>query len=255
MRVAICTPCYDGRVHEAHARSVDTAMRHLKANGATVIRSYAAGVSILHHARNVLVAEALSQGADRIVFMDSDIAAGPDIFEAVLSHKEPVIAAVASARPGTFGGQPHLLWSQMANTAVRPDGLIEAKRLGTAFLRVDRPVFEKLRTTRSSRPYIVRGQPNLWPFLAEHFAFGLVPISEKDHPKDPIHSQLDACKVPEIDRFELQGEDYAFSAKVITAGYRLWADARCKIQHFEGRHYSDYCLADALARSGKASSH
>jgi hypothetical protein len=254
MHVAICTPCYDGRVHEAHARSVDAAIRHLEANGATVMRSYAPGMAILHHARNVLVAEALSKGADHVVFVDSDIAAGPEIFEAVLSHKEPVIGAVASARPGTFGGQPHLLWSHKANTAVRPDGLIEARRLGTAFLRVDRLVFEKLRTTRSSRPYIVRGQPNLWPFLSEHFAFGLTPVSEQDHSKDPISSQLDAHKIPEIDRVELEGEDYVFSAKVIRAGYTLWADARCRVKHFEGRHYSDYCLADALTRSGKASS-
>lgn len=251
MHVAICTPCYDGRVHEAHARSVDAAIRHLEARGANVTRAYAPGMSILHHARNILVAEALSKSADHIVFVDSDIAATPDIFEAVLSHNEPIVAAVAPARPGTFGGRQHLLWSHMPNAVVRPDGLIEASRLGTAFLRIDRAVFEELRASRLSRPYVDLSQPKLWPFIAEHFSFGLVPVANPRAPNNQVQALLDAQGIPETDRMELEGEDYVFSAKAIRAGFRLWADARCKVQHFEGRHHSDYCLADALTKPGK----
>ncbi len=250
MDIAICTPCMDGRVHEPHMRSIEAAVAAGAGHGLQVKYLTISGLSVLPRARNVLVAGALEGGASQILFVDSDVAFSPQMFARIVTHPEPIVGGVIPSRPVHYAEKPRLLWKTLPEPAkVGPTGLVEAESLGTGFLRIRREVFEHMRETRISRPYVSQElSPALWPHLSAHFSYSLAPVVSRKETAAFVRA-LAEHDIPEEWHFQDEGEDFYFCRNAREAGFKIYADTEIRLTHYEGRCAIDYSLADLLGET------
>lgn len=64
--------------------------------------------SLIHHARNVLMQEALDANATHIFYLDSDMVVPPDTLDRLISHHVPIVGAdyVRRVEPHNLNGTP-----------------------------------------------------------------------------------------------------------------------------------------------------
>lgn len=141
--VAVCTPV-SRQVDADFARSMISICSSLK--GQANVRFYTVvGHANLPRARNILAGAALRNGADDVVFIDSDIGFEPKAFEKLFSvPPEARIVAGCPQRRNcdeiSFCGSPDskLKWD------LTEDRALLSGYAATAFLRVSRSVFDEL---------------------------------------------------------------------------------------------------------------
>jgi len=122
MKIALLTPAYDGRVHNAHARSVRRLLDALNARG------------------------------DEAFYMDAchcaNLPRGFDPAEAIqlIDTGQPIVGIAPQSRPHVHGQAPSVAFSPLEGGQVnmRPDGLMEVGKAATAFLCTRREVYEAM---------------------------------------------------------------------------------------------------------------
>lgn len=171
MKIAICTP-YHGDVAADFAYSLGrmllaTVQTQIEFNGQIVhpqIELFFRTSSILPQLRNMLVQEALSWGANYLLFADSDHSFPEDALMRLLAPNLPVVGVnyprrVAPHRPTATGLDGELVWT--TEDDARSGLIVQVRSLGFGLCLIDRTVFETL-----YQHALATGADSIWPLFA-----------------------------------------------------------------------------------------
>jgi glycosyltransferase involved in cell wall biosynthesis len=186
----------------------------------------APGTAILPRVRNRLVARALADQCDWVVFIDDDIAwEAKDLFK-LTQHGVDVVAAGPAKRHHRWDEQPAAIAKFPKGTItgmMTPVGrLWKMDGVATGFMAIRSTVFEKM-------------EPVTTPYVTED---------------TEVRSWfwLDLIKVDAIGtiagRMEDEGEDYNFCRKWVEVGGSCWIDPDIRVRHYTGNVCHDICFAD-----------
>lgn len=218
MKIALLTPAYDGRVHNAHARSVRRLLDALNARGDEAFYMDACHCANLPRLRNGLAAEALHRGADVLFWIDSDVGFDPAEAIQLIDTGQPIVGIAPQSRPHVHGQSPSVAFSPLEGGQVnmRPDGLMEVGKAATAFLCTRREVYEVM-AQRDAHRLANPDVDSKW--FRNFFWYELEPAGEIDG--EPA--------------FRDDGEDYYFCRKAREAGFTILINPVGRIVHHEGR--------------------
>jgi hypothetical protein len=139
--VFIATPTYDEWLCIEYAGSLLNTGVNLAQKGIGVYHGVAAGNPFLDLARNALVEKFLESDATDLLFIDADVGWDAKVVSRVLSYEQEIVGGLVPKRDSKSDTSFH----QNALTGkVSKEGLLEAKEIPTAFLKISRSVFEKL---------------------------------------------------------------------------------------------------------------
>lgn len=181
----------------------------LEQRGYTVRRLYG---QVIDFARSKMASEALRDGFDELMWIDSDVGFDPDDVDRLRAHHLPMVCGIypkkgeralsCNLRPGTdrltFGDE---------------GGLVEIEYAATGFLLTHRRVYEDIRRDQSL------------PTCNERFGSPLVPYflpMVHQHPAGAWYL----------------GEDFAFCERARQSGHKIFADTTIRLQHIGTYRYS-----------------
>lgn len=228
MRVGLCTACGEETVHNDYMLSVIAALRMATELGIDLQVYTGPGTAVLPRVRNRLVAHAMKEQCDWIVFIDDDIGFNPEDLFKLFRHGVDVVAAAPAKRHHRWDEQP-------AAVAKFPKGKIVGKRteagklwkmdaVATGFMAIRRTVIEKMESVTNA--YVTEGvQVRSW--------FWLDLITVDGQVTD-------------------EGEDYNFCRKWGELGGECWVDPDIRVRHYTGSVCHDVCLADAQIKEEEA---
>lgn len=168
------------------------------------------GCAYVSMARNNLERQFMESGMDELLFIDADVGFKPEAVQAIMScYWADVVAGVYPKKTDNPDQWPILLKVDDKGHLNIKDGLIEATRMPTGFMKIKRSVFEKMREAFPELMYRdpLSGQ-NTWG-LFEHF----------------------------IRNGEYFGDDYAFSQRWLDIGGSLWVMPDIDFVHRGGKNY------------------
>lgn len=149
--VAICVPVY--QQPEPHMQSALNAMiRKTQAVADVYVGPEVHGSSVIHWARNFLIAELIKtkQPWTHVLLMDDDIVAPPDALIKLLSHKKDIIAGLCTKRVDPpipnmryMSENENGLWFRYIERWPE-DELIEVGAVGTGMMLISKEALEKI---------------------------------------------------------------------------------------------------------------
>lgn len=163
--------------------------------------------SLVHHARSALAHLFLKGDWSRIFWIDSDIVWEPVAFFKLLVHslKHDCVVGIYPRRNEGAPGH-YMRFAEEGDATLDDDGLVQITGCGLGFACVRRGVIEHL---SKLAPKLKHGNPEPIPYLFRQ----------------------------DDDGEEARGEDYAFWADVIEAGYKIYADPSVTLGHFGNKVY------------------
>jgi hypothetical protein len=169
------------------------------------------GFAAIDQARNQLATDAMIDGYEETLWIDSDVEFHPNDVDRLRSHQQPIVCGIYSqkgkrslachALPGT----PHLRFG-------KEGGLHEILYAGTGFLLIRREVY--LRMQRELE----------LPVCNERFGHPMVPYFQ------PLANG-------DEDGVWYLAEDYAFCQRARGCGYRILADTTIRLYHIGKQRY------------------
>ncbi len=189
--------------------SCEQSLRQLEHSGVRVVRRE--GCSAIDVARNMLVSEALHDGAESVMFIDADVGFHPPDALRLLARPEPVVAAVYAKKgqravASTFvRGLPEVIFG------ARSPGLYPLQYAATGFLRIRADVLRRMAKELELPLCNTAWGKGVWPF----FQPMIVP-----HPEGGLH---------------YLAEDWAFSYRLSEIGVVPLADTSIRLLHY-GRY-------------------
>lgn len=210
---------------EAIHPECESALHELERRGYTVRR--VGGYSQIDVARNQMASDALHDGFEETLWIDSDIVFQPDSVERLRLHPRGVVGGLY-ARKGTPGFACHLLTGTRSLAFGEKGGLVEVEYLATGFLLVRKAV------------YLAVQQKFQLPTCNERFGPPLIPFFQ------PLVRTL------ENGHWYL-GEDYAFCQRVRESGYKIYADTTFRLWHIGRQRYTWEDAAKARVESSSFS--
>lgn len=217
MRIFVGIPAFDRKLTCETVRSLLLTQGAANIAGIEFDVCFAPGSSLITHARNHVVRDFLASGADRLVFVDADIAWDGIELIKLASHQRDFVGGVyrhknpTESYPINWIDRPEL-WSDAS-------GLIEVARLPTGFLSLSRGVFERTEAAHPERKPYAFGDGTFYPYF--HIPPGL-------------------------------GEDYAFCDDWRAAGGEIWLDPSLTLTHVDGAQKYTGCIGDWLRSRMKA---
>lgn len=149
MNVFIATPTYDEWLCKEYCSSLLETGVLLASEGHGVYHCIAAGNPFLDLARNDIVDKFLASDADDLLFVDADVGWDAKMVLRILSYKQEVVGGLVPKRNADKDGDFHC---NALTGVISPEGLFQCKEIPTAFLRIKRSAFEKLK-----KPYFKIG--------------------------------------------------------------------------------------------------
>jgi hypothetical protein len=207
MRSVVLVPHLNGIDWEC-----EQGLRELEGLGVRVVRR--GGSSAIDAARNVLASDALHDGFESIMFIDSDIGFDPASALRLLARPEPVVCGIY-AKKGQRGLASHFA-DGVAEVLFGPDapGLYPVQFAATGFLRIKADVLRTM-VARLELPLCnTKWGRGVWPF----FMPLIIP-----HDGDKLH---------------YLGEDWAFSHRLDQIGVTPLADTSVRLWHWGRYGYS-----------------
>ena len=219
-KIFIALPAYDHKVSIKLAISLARLAQMVGEHGITIAIGSICGCSVVSKARNLLADEFLSTDCTDLLFIDADINFEPEDVLRLLawSSQYGITAGVPRTRKknGNYiitldekdGGQ--LITDEM--------GCVKAKRVATAFMMVQRQVFETLRDAHPEWRY---HDTNSGKTLTAFFDFLVTPEG-------------------------YVGEDYLFCDRAHAHGFEVWVDPTIKLGHMGVIEYEGDFERDAI---------
>jgi len=204
VRSAVLVPHLNGIEWEC-----EQGLRQLEGHGVRVIRR--GGSSAIDAARNVLASDAVHDGFESILFIDSDIGFDPADALRLLARPEPVVCGIY-AKKGQRGLASHFS-DGVGEVLFGPDapGLYPVRFAATGFLRVKADVLRAMADRLELPLCNTKWGRGVWPF----FMPLIIP-----HDGDKLH---------------YLGEDWAFSHRLGLIGVAPLADTSVRLWHW-GRY-------------------
>jgi hypothetical protein len=191
----------------------ETGLRGLEARGYEIrrVRGYAA----IDQARNQMATDALSDGFDELMWIDSDVGFDPDDVDKLRRHNLPVVCGIYPKKgQGRRALSCHVAPGTKRLVFGKEGGLTKIHYAATGFLLTRRQVYSDIRkkfdlpdcNLRVGRPMV----PYFLPLI----------IADGEHG----HWYL--------------GEDFAFCERAKQAGYEIVADTSIRLHHIGRYGYS-----------------
>lgn len=218
--VMICTPIARNPVWQ-YTASLAAALLALGEAGIRVTFHFVVGNSVVHKARNELVAHFLQSDFSDMLFIDDDMEfAAADIVRLLASDK-PVIGGVGRMRVNKPNSDPKVwcwrpIHDEAGNLAVDEMGAVEVRGFGAAFMLINRGVFAKM---VDAHPEWKRDGMSDWPADLRAHYFEFFPANERD-------------ELGEL------SEDYGFCHRWRQLGGRVWADPTIRLGHVGAFNYA-----------------
>ncbi|MGA6208218.1 hypothetical protein ACPESR_26035 [Nocardia testacea] len=182
----------------------DEALKRLERRGYRVWRSY--GSSAIDQARSQMATDALAEGFDELMWIDSDIGFDPDAVDRLRAHNLPLVGGVY-AKKGTRALACHILPGTEKFVLGEGGGLSEVRYLGTGFLHTRREVYEKVAEHEELPVCNLRfGTPTVPYFLPM-----LLPEADGNH--------------------WYLGEDFAFAERARRCDFTVYVDTSIRLDH------------------------
>jgi hypothetical protein len=170
------------------------------------------GYTAVDQGRSQLTTDALADGFDEIMWIDSDIGFEADAVELLRSHRLPIVCGIYPKK-GLRALACHLLPETEQVLFGESGGLLEILYAAGGFLLTQRTVYETI------------AQHEALPVCNTRFGRPLVPYF------------LPAV-VPDSDGHWYLGEDFAFSERARRSGFSVMADTRIRLSHVGRWGYS-----------------
>jgi hypothetical protein len=184
-------------------------LRELERRGYQVRR--VGGYAAIDQGRNQMATDALVEGFEETLWIDSDIAFRPDDVEALRRHRLPIACGLYPQKgPRAIAG--HVLPGTRSLAFGAGGGLVEILYAGAGFLLVRREVY-----------LAVQRRLGL-PVCNERFGRPMVPYFQ------PMARAVD-------DGHWYLAEDYAFCERARKCGYRVMADTTIRLWHVGACRY------------------
>ena len=249
MRVALCTPSLDGKVQDEYALSLVQTVLACAKEGIDVWPCGARGITVVHDARNHLVARALHAGADKVFFIDADMSWRAEDFIRLVKSGEPLIGGVYQQRTRYFHAQ--LQFTTKFKTmppVISDDGYLHVHGMGTGFMCIDRKVFEDIAAAGWAPLYMPKMEAlkagsalnRMHLEYRHYFSFGwlMQPIEDiapeyrqiLDEMGYPYETGEDGGKYVRLEC----GEDFNFCNKAKDLGYKVISDPKVRLIHYDG---------------------
>lgn len=152
--VMVLTPAYGGVVAAGFHRSLLTSTIELLSDGIALESEILENQSLLPLARNTLLNEAYKRKPDDIIWIDNDMVWEPDTIRQLLKHDVDVVGAACRKK---IPDNVQLNFQLFKDKSFEPNeqGLIEVRRLGTGFLRMNRKTYTTL--WENEKKYEIQG--------------------------------------------------------------------------------------------------
>ncbi len=203
MKLFVAIPAYDGKVTCETARALLDEQSAATLAGFELSIAFLPGCSLITHARNQLVRDFLATDADKLVFVDADVAW--DVGSLLRLAKHPVDFVGGAYRYKSQDESYPVAWSEGAELWADPaTGLLQVDSLPGGFLCLTRAVFERLAEARPDRAYSQYGH--------DYHGFFHAPIQDG----------------------KMYGEDAAFCADWRSIDGQVWLDPELHLTHVGG---------------------
>lgn len=210
--IFIALPAYDFKVSlklaVSLARFTQVAPRH----GIDVQIGSICGCSVVSRARNMLVRDFLDSPCTELLFIDSDINFEPEAIIRLMAWgsdpKKGIVAAVPRVRDANKTYIADLAYDNNQLT-MNGMGLVKGERVATAFMWVNRKVFEDL----------IDANPD-WTYWDKRAGRDLSAIFDF-----------------KVEREGYIGEDFLFCDRARAAGYEVWIDPTITLGHMGVQEY------------------
>jgi hypothetical protein len=203
-RCVILVP-FSGFIHQ----QCDNALRELERRGYQVRR--VGGYAAIDQGRNQMATDALIDGFEETMWIDSDVDFNPDAIEQLRGHGLPMVSGIY-AQKGRRALASHIIPGTSKMVFGQGGGPIEILYAATGFLLVRREVY-------------LRVQLRLGLAVAnERFGSPTIPFFQ------PKMFQIQ-------DGYWYLAEDYAFSERVRSVGFKVVADTSIRLWHVGGYSY------------------
>lgn len=214
MRIMVGIPVYDRKIHAETVRSLLNEQAAALAAGDEIQTIFAPGCSLITMARNHLVKEFMESDAERLVFVDADVAWEMGSLLKIAHY--PVDFVGGAYRYKDEEERYPVLWLDRPEIWASEIGLIEVGSLPGGFLAVSRKVFEVLGDKFPGRGYSQEGK--------QFYAYFQAPFTEG----------------------RLFGEDAYFCVEWKAAGGQVWLDPELTLTHIEGGTQYKGCIGSWL---------
>lgn len=231
--VMICTPVARNPVWEYTAALASTLL-FLQEQGIRVTFQFVVGSSVVHKARNELVAYFLKSDFTDLLFIDDDMQWSPEAVVRLLGSDKALIGGAGRMRCQKPNSDPAVwCWRPLRG----PDGeltqdemgAVEVRGFGAAFMLINRRVFD---TMVGVHPEWKRDGAADWPADIRAHYLEFFTQSERD-------------EVGEL------SEDYAFCHRWRRLGGRVWVDPTINLGHVGSFNYAG-SIEDILTPSENA---
>lgn len=211
--VMICTPVARNPVWE-YTASLASTLLFLQEQGVRVTFQMVVGSSVVHRARNELVAHFLASDFTDLLFIDDDMQWGPNDVLRLLASDKALIGGVGRMRCQKPNSDPAVwCWRPLRDEAgdltQDPMGAIEVRGFGAAFMLINRRVFADMVKAHGDWK---RDGASDWPPELRAFYFEFFTQSERDE-------------------FGELSEDYGFCHRWRQLGGQVWADPTIRLGH------------------------
>jgi hypothetical protein len=190
---------FQGFIHQ----ECDDALKELERRGYQVRR--VAGYAAIDQGRNQLATDALIEGFEETLWIDSDVGFHPDAVDQLRAHPHPMVCGVYPQK-GKRALACHVMPGQPSMTFGKRGGLVEMLYAGTGFLLIRREV------------YLTVMERLKLPVCNERF----------DRPTIPFFLPMVR---PIEEGYWYLAEDYAFCERARQCGFRILADTSIRLWH------------------------
>lgn len=205
-------PAYDFKVSLKLAISLARFAQQAPAHGIEVNIGSICGCSVVSRARNLLVRDFLETDCTDLMFIDSDINFEPEsIFRLMAWGSDPKKGIVAGVPRTRKSEKVYIAKLDQDEEGVTMNGmgLVRGLRVATAFMLVQRKVFEDL----------IEKNPE-WAYT-DHIT------------KTDLHAVFDF----KVTKEGYMGEDFLFCDRARELGYEVWIDPTIKLGHMGVHEY------------------
>lgn len=216
LRVAIATPCHDGKLLHQYFTSFVSTICMFQAAGISYDAMVLPNESLIGRARNAILKQFLAGSCDYLLMIDADMGWDAMAVHRLLSYKKDVVAAAGRRKSDhvTFCVNPE-------GPPLRIDpgtGLIAAKEVGAAFMLLSRSVVERaMRVYERDLTYVDMGTGVEYVNLFDtRFESGGAPNGKG----------------------LMWSEDYEFCKKLRAMGVDVWVDPSVSLAHVGSKAYA-----------------
>lgn len=219
-KLFLAIPAYDHKISLKSAISIARLAQIVGEHGIQIAIGSICGCSVVSKARNLLVDEFLDSECTDLLFLDSDINFEPeDVLRLLAWTTNYGVAAGVPRTRKPKGAYIVTMDHGPQNELVADDmGCVKTKRVATAFMMVQRKVFETLRDAHPE-----------WQYY-------------DDNSGKKLHAFFDFLVTPE----GYVGEDFLFCDRVHAHGFEVWVDPTIKLGHMGVIEYHGDFGKDAI---------